>query len=161
MQPYENPAVPLQDCSPMEQLLQQDLLKRGCSFQNFFKNVHVTRVQLKSVATMENRNQCVCAVISHAHYAQVSHEEKIGIWSGAYLKGNTLPDYRLFLWWRCYLWWLVNSVCQSLPSLKNLPLFFCFNIYLLYWVHFWLHPAAVSHAIILFSWAGKNFWRCS
>lgn len=64
--------------------------KEAAASRTSFKDIHTTWVQLKPVATMENRNQCVCAVISHAHNAQVSHQEKIGVWSGAYLKGNTL-----------------------------------------------------------------------
>lgn len=137
MQPYENPAVPMQDCSPMEQLLQQDLLwmKEAAASRTSFKDVHATWVQLKSVGTIQNRNQCVCAVIFHAHNAQVSHQEKIGVWSGAYLKRNTLflmtdyfcdedptcGDCRIFS-------------CQSLPSLKNFPffsvlIFFCYIEY--------------------------------
>lgn len=56
-----------------------------------FKDSHTTWAQLKSLTTMDNRNQCAfCAVICHANNARVSHQEKTGVCSGAYFTGNTL-----------------------------------------------------------------------
>lgn len=54
------------------------LQKRHCSTQNFLQR-YATLIQLKSVATTENRNQCVYAVIAPAPSARASNQYKTDV----------------------------------------------------------------------------------
>lgn len=126
--------------------------KEAAISRTSFKDTHATLIQLKSVATIENRNQCVYAVISPAPSARVFHQQETDVWSEAYLKGNTLfliTEYFCDEDPTCDDWQIV-PVAHCL-SLKSVHLFFCFNICLLYWIHVWLHPAGVSTALTFFS----------
>lgn len=140
------------DTSPMEQLLPMEACRKDAATpRTSFRDIHATLIQLKSVATIENRNQCVYAVIAPAPSARASNQYEVDVWFGAYLKGNTLfliTEYFCDEDPTCDDWWIV-PVAHGFP-LKNVHLFF-FNICLLYCIHFWLHRAGVSSALSLFS----------
>lgn len=64
--------------------------EEGATSRAFFKDNHSTLIQLKPEATMESGNECVYSVTSPAPSTSVSHQQETDVWSGAYLKGNTL-----------------------------------------------------------------------
>lgn len=48
--------------------------KEAATPRTSFTDIHATLIQLKSVATTENRNQCAYAVIAPAPSARASHQ---------------------------------------------------------------------------------------